>query len=671
MPAFNWIQEVDGSGLDMFAGLGTDAQGNTYIAGSTLSANFPVKSAAQNHSASPGKYDVFVTKLDTAGNIVYSTYYGGSADDIATAIAVDAAGNVYVTGTTQSPDFPTTPGTYAPAPPAPQPPVATFTTQAAGFLFKLNPDGSVGYATYFSAISSQVQPNAIAVDSAGSVYLTGVTYGGVPTTPGAYQTTCACVPVEAGFFLIGVTDGFLTRFDPAASKLIYSTYLGESYGAGNALAVAPDGSAYVGSPTGIYRFDATGSSLLASTGPVVDVLAMALRPDGALYVAGGTWGSSNQFQFQPTAGAFQTNPGTEPALPAQGVAGQLGIELMDAQLQNVLAASYFGGRYGEWLKVLALDASGNLYLGGATPPRSLPTRTPLVEGFGPSSGTGFVGELSGDLSTLLFSSYFGDNEYFGVTGLAIGSNGSIALGGATGTGNIWVNGVQPAAPPALRIDAVENAASQLDDPISGGETIVVRGAGFGGDAQLSIGGVAEPTISIAPEAITATVPANLPTGPAVVQVQSGGAASNSVLLAAATASPGLFSADGSGMGQGYILNQDGTLNSPSNPAAPGDKITMYATGVGPVSFTNGYAVTEFPVSVYIDGFYCDGVAAVMGAAGGFPGAVYQLTVYVPNPATLAASNPYLQNFTFPPLVGIVLNVDGAASQDGLAISIAP
>jgi uncharacterized protein (TIGR03437 family) len=285
-----------------------------------------------------------------------------------------------------------------------------------------------------------------------------------------------------------------------------------------------------------------------------------------------------------------------------------------------------------------------------------------------------VSELSGDLSTLLFSSYFGDSEYFGVTGLAIGSNGSIALGGATlsgSGGNIWVNSVQPAALPALRIDAVENAASLLADSLSAGETIVIRGTGFGGDAQLSIGGLIVPALSVEPDAITATVPANLPSGPAVVQVQSGGAASNGVLMAVAAVSPGLFSDDGSGVGQGYILNQDGTRNSPSNPAAPGEKITLYATGVGPVSFTDGYAVTQFPVSVYIDGFYCDGVAAVMGPAGGFPGAVYQLTVYVPNPATLAASNPYLLNFTFPPQVGIVLNIDGAASQDGLAISIAP
>jgi len=143
-----------------------------------------------------------------------------------------------------------------------------------------------------------------------------------------------------------------------------------------------------------------------------------------------------------------------------------------------------------------------------------------------------------------------------------------------------------------------------------------------------------------------------------------------VLLNVATASPGLFSADGSGFGQGYILNKDGTPNSPANPAATGDKITVYATGVGPVSFTNGYAVTEFPADLYIDGFHCDGLAAVMGSVAGFPGAVYQLTVLVPNPAAMVATNPNLLNFTFPPQVPVVLQIDGATTQTGLAISIA-
>jgi uncharacterized protein (TIGR03437 family) len=293
----------------------------------------------------------------------------------------------------------------------------------------------------------------------------------------------------------------------------------------------------------------------------------------------------------------------------------------------------------------------------------------LQEGFGGSLATGFVGELSGDLSTLLFSSQFGDGEYFGVSGLGIGSNGSFALVGATDHGTVWANSVQPADLPPLRIDAVENAASLLDGPLAAGETIAIRGAGFASDAQVLLGGVVAPAIAVTPNLITAAIPSDLASEPVVVQVQTGGAVSNHVLLNVATTSPGLFSADGSGFGQGYILNQDGTLNSPANPAAPGDKITVYATGVGPVSFTGGYAVTQFWADLYIDGFHCDGLAAVMGNVAGFPGAVYQLTVLVPNPAAMAATNPNLSGFTFPPQVGVILTIDGASSQNGLAISI--
>src|SRR5450432_2276349 len=109
LPAFRWIVEVDGSGSDQLAGLGTDAQGNIYLAGTTQSPNFAVKAGVQSHLA--GASDVFVTKLDPSGNIVYSTYFGGSGADVATAMTVDAQGGVYVMGTTSS-TFPTTPGSY-------------------------------------------------------------------------------------------------------------------------------------------------------------------------------------------------------------------------------------------------------------------------------------------------------------------------------------------------------------------------------------------------------------------------------------------------------------------------------------------------------------------------------------------------------------------------------
>jgi uncharacterized protein (TIGR03437 family) len=670
LPAFRWIAEADNSGLAYpFAGLGTDAQGNTYIAGSTKSLNLPVANAVQNRSASPGSYDVFVTKIDLSGNIVYSTYFGGSADDIVRAIAVDPSGGIYVAGTTASTDFPTTPGSWSPSmPPSPEPNLAPSSAyEGAVFLFKLNPDGSLAYSTYFTSSFAPTDPEAVALDAVGAVYITGATYGGVPVTAGAYQPKCACQPSPGLGFSVPVSDAFVAKFDSTGSKLIYATYLGVPHAIGNAIAAAPDGGAYIGSPTGVYRFDSTGSSLLGSMPPIVSSAAMAVSPDGRVYLAGEAGTGANH--FSPTPGAFQSDAGAQPQLPAQGAGPALGIMIVDSSLRTTLAATYFGQYGGIQANALALDTQGNVYIGGGTKVGLLPTRTPLQEGFGGSLETGFVAELSDDLSTLLFSSYFGDGDFFYVSGLGIGTSGAILLGGATDRGTVWANSVQLAALPPLRIDSVANAASLLDNPISAGETIAVRGAGFGGDAVLLLNGAPVPAISVAPDIIDAVVPSNLANGRATVQVQSGGAMSNQVLLNVAAASPGLFSVDGSGAGQGYILNQDGSMNSPSNPAAPGDKITIYATGVGPVSFTDGYGVTEYPADLYIDGFHCDGLAAVMGPAAGFPGAVYQLSVVVPDPRSMAGSNPNLLNFTFPPQVGVVLQVHGAGSQNGLAISI--
>src|SRR4029077_5672362 len=117
---------------------------------------------------------------------------------------------------------------------------------------------------------------------------------------------------------------------------------------------------------------------------------------------------------------------------------------------------------------------------------------------------------------------------------------------------------------------------------------------------------------------------------------------------AALSSPAIYSVDGSGVGLGYILNSDGTLNSPSNPAATGSAITIFAAGAGQYTLSNGYAVTAQTPAVFIDGVYCNGIAAVIGPVNGLPGNVYQLSVLIPDLATLVNNNPDLKNFSFPP-----------------------
>ena len=141
--------------------------------------------------------DVFAVKLDNNGNVVYSTYFGGSGNDAAAALAVGSDGSLYVTGSTNSADLPVTAGAYLSKLPSTH-------GRAASFVFKLNPDGSLDWATYFteSGVAS------IAVDSAGNPYIGGCTGGGLPTTPGAYQTTFQQSVTSNGFFgVIGPTLG--------------------------------------------------------------------------------------------------------------------------------------------------------------------------------------------------------------------------------------------------------------------------------------------------------------------------------------------------------------------------------------------------------------------------------------------------------------------------------
>ena len=242
------------------------------------------------------------------------------------------------------------------------------------------------------------------------------------------------------------------------------------------------------------------------------------------------------------------------------------------------------------------------------------------------------------------------------------------------------------SPAALRIDSVSNEASHLGVALSPGETFAVNGAGFGKDATLSVNGTALPIISQSATTLVGAIPLSfsslLAAQPfefvtsfaATITLQSGDAIA-SIFAPLAAAAPGVFSADGSGSGQAYILNEDGALNSPSNPAIEGSKITIYATGVGPMTFSGGFAVTGAPVEVLIDGFLAPGIAAVLGPVPCLPGEVYQISVKVPQPATYGGK---FLNFHLPAQSALTFIANsqppsGAvadwASQAGLGISI--
>ena len=199
---------LGGSENDHTNRMAVDGAGNAYVTGYTASADFPTTAGAFDTTLG-GPSDAFVTKLGASGaTLAYSTSLGGISFDEASGIAVDSAGNAYVAGYTYSPDFPTTAGAFD----------TTYNDAGDAFVTKLSPGGSaLGYSTYLGGGLGEGS-QSIAVDGAGSAYLTGGTTSlDFPTTPGAFDRN-----------LGGDVDVFVTKLDASGATLGYSTYLGGS-----------------------------------------------------------------------------------------------------------------------------------------------------------------------------------------------------------------------------------------------------------------------------------------------------------------------------------------------------------------------------------------------------------------------------------------------------------
>ena len=257
--------------------------------------------------------------------------------DIAAGIAVGEDGSVYVAGATQSTDFPVTKGSYATTFPMPGSSGYLLGT-GPSFVFKLNPDGSLAWSTYFTASDSEV--DAIAVDAGGNPYLGGRTYGDLPTTPGAYQGQFQpidnCRPGGIGPCPPPATSAFLTKFNAQGSALTFSTYISQDLEKkliqnARGIALAPSGNVYVADDAGygaggggVYLMNASASALLAHNSSLsqrVNINSIALDRNGNLYVTGSN--PSTVGAFVTTPGAFQRFP--QPQIPS--LAGDYGENL--------------------------------------------------------------------------------------------------------------------------------------------------------------------------------------------------------------------------------------------------------------------------------------------------------------------------------------------------------
>jgi hypothetical protein len=430
-PGLAYSTFLGGSALDEGFGIAVDRAGDAFVTGLTASADYPTSVGPFDPTAN-GDVDAFVTKLSASGTaLVYSTLLGGSGADAGADIAVDGHGSAYVTGSTDSADFPTSSSAFD-------------QTFAGGgpfgggdaFAAKLDPSGSdLTYATFLGGTGSD-EGRGIAVDCAGRAFVVGSTESvDLPATPGAADRTYN-----------GGGDAFVTKFNASGSGLDYSTFLGgTAYDPGFGIAVDDAGSAYVTGATSsadypltpgavdstpgssdafVTKLDASGSALDYSTrlgGSAFDEgLGVAVGADGSAYVTGQT-GSAD---FPTTADAFDAvwdAPSTDAFVTKLNAAGT--------------AAAYstlLGGTGPEGGQDVAVDAHGNAYVTGQTDSGDYPTTPDALAGaLNGAAPDAFVTELDASGAALAYSTLIGGTGLDEGHDIALGPRGRVYITGLT------------------------------------------------------------------------------------------------------------------------------------------------------------------------------------------------------------------------------------------------
>lgn len=590
--------------------------------------------SATNSFASDGRVyaiaqttsDAFVRKYDPSGStVIFSTYLGGQGIESASGVAVDATGNIYVTGSTSSLDFPATSG--------------AFQTQLQGsrdaFVAKLAPDGSLAYATYLGG-SFDDDATGIAVDSSGSAIVAGTTASG--DFPGSANP-------QPSF----LSRAFVARLSPDGGSLVYGTPIGVQSSGPFAVAIDPQGNAVVTgqgalagfpitntlfpgnaldpgvlnififkvSPTGVVFYSTYfGGSKPAATDELANSFASGVAVDatGNIFVSGYT----NAKDFPVTSGALQPSLSASCPYPSSAIAtGFIGtifrfymddffVTKISADGNTPLFSTFLGGNCYDTSSSLALDSSGNVWIAGNSDSSPFPQLFP-VEGPPIYSGyKGVVSGLSADGSSLLFSSYTSAGPH---PVLATGADGSLLIAGSAFAGAVpgltqgnhaYLTKLVRTGLPSLSLNATMNGFSFQPGQIAPGEIVALSLPSYNPGAFIDTGLIPQQPLDtqlggtrvlfdgepayimlVQPGQVICFAPSRLAGKASTqIQVEFQGQLSNALTVPISPTALGLLSADNSGTGLANARNEDGTPNSATNPAARGSLITLYFTGAG-------------------------------------------------------------------------------------------
>jgi hypothetical protein len=390
----------------------------------------------------------------TTYSLSFSTYLGGAKEDTIRDITVDGKRNIYITGGTQSPTFPTTPGAYD----------RTHNGNMDVFVMKFSPNGQLIWSTFLGGPDYD-RAYAIKVDAQGFVYLTGRAGPGFPTTAGAFQTRYQGSKVS----LYGDQNAFVAKLSPDGSTLVFSSYFGTMDG-NRDLALDQSGNIFVASGYDPAKFPPLPTSWFANSYKKepsgADCVVAKISNDGsrviwATYFGGGGTESGTPSirvdkQGYPVLLSF-TNSGDLPTTPGaynrffRGV-WDMFVAKFTPDGSKLIFSTYLGGSDTEFTEThgLAIDDQANVIVAATTKSKDFPTtHTALQRIYGGSGesttggntnypGDGFIAKLSSDGTTLLAATYLGGNSGEGIEGVDVDDEGNVYVSGATYSSNFPV-----------------------------------------------------------------------------------------------------------------------------------------------------------------------------------------------------------------------------------------